>query len=157
MARLISNGEVKMSWLSAAPADPDAITLTEINAGTEITGFVSSIDTPLDGDAVDSSDLSSAFNKTVAGKFGGNVNATMYRDDAADAAWALFPRNTTGYLVIRRFGGSDTAYANLDEVEVWSLRVITRSSTPLDDGSVQMFNVNFAALDEPNLDAGLVT
>lgn len=157
MARIISNGEVKMSWLSAAPVDPSDITLTEIGAGTEITGFVSSIDTPLDGDAVDSSDLSSAFNKTVAGKFGGNVNATMYRDDTTDSAWALFPRNTTGYLVIRRFGGSDVAYADADEVEVWNLRVITRSSTPLDDGSVQMFTVNFAALDEPILDAVLST
>jgi hypothetical protein len=100
---------------------------------------------------VNSSDLSSAFNKTVAGKFGGNVNAQMYRDDTADTAFALFPRNTTGFIVIRRFGGSDVAIIAADEVDVWPLRVITRSDVPLDDESVQAFTCNFAALDEPNI------
>lgn len=150
MARIISNGEVRIVWVMTI-ADPDAPTVAEITAGTHVTGFISSLDTPLDGNAVDSSDLSSAFNKTVAGKFGGNVNAQMYRDDTADAAFALFPRNTTGYLVIRRFGGTDVAIAAADDVDVWPLRVITRSDVPLDDESVQAFTVNFAALDEPSI------
>ena len=137
-------------------ADPDAPTAAEISAGTNITPFTSSLDTPLDGNAVDSSDLSSAFNKTVAGKFGGNVNAQMYRDDTTDTAFDLFPRNTTGYLVIRRFGGSDVAIAVADDVDVWNLRVITRSDVPLDDESVQAFAVNFAALDEPSIDVAVV-
>lgn len=150
MARLISNGEVRIWWVDTI-SDPSAPTVAEITAGTDITGFLSSLDTPLDGNAVDSSDLSSAFNKTVAGKFGGNVNAQMYRDDTADDAFDLFPRNTTGYLVIRRFGGSDVAEAAGDEVDVWNLRVITRSDVPLDDESVQAFMANFAALDEPEI------
>jgi hypothetical protein len=146
--RLISNGEVKMQWLATASSPP---TIAEVNAGTEITGFISSLDTPLDGDAVDSSDLSSAFNKTVAGKFGGTVSASMYRDDTADTAFALLPRNTTGYLVIRRFGGSGVAFAAADEIDMWNLRVITRSDAALDDNAVQAFTVTFAALDEPEI------
>lgn len=151
MPRLISNGEVKMQWLTTASSPP---TIAQVNAGTEITGFVSSLDTPLDGDAVDSSDLSSAFNKTVAGKFGGTVSASMYRDDTADTAFTLFPRNTTGYLVIRRFGGSGVAFAATNVIDMWNLRVITRSDAALDDNSVQAFTVTFAALDEPGI--GLV-
>lgn len=154
MARLIANGEVKIAWATTI-ADPDAPTEAEVLAATDITGFVSSMDTPLDGDAPDASDLSSAFNKTVAGKFGGNVNATMYRDDTADTAYDLFPRNATGYMVIRRFGGSDVVFATADDVEVWPLRVITRSDSTMDDGSVQMFTVNFAALDEPSIDVAV--
>lgn len=151
MARLISNGEVRIGWASAI-ADPSAPTNAEVSGSTDITGFISSLDTPLDGDAVDSSDLSSAFNKTVAGKFGGNVNATMYRDDTTDTAYDLFPRNTTGYLIVRRFGGSTVALGTGDAVEVWNLRVITRSDNTLDDNTVQAFTVNFAALDEPSID-----
>jgi hypothetical protein len=117
---------------------------------------MSSLDTPLDGDAVDSSDLSSAFNKTVAGKFGGNVNATMYRDDTTDTAFDTFPRNTTGYMIIRRFGGSTVALGTGNDVDVWNLRVITRSDNTLDDNTVQAFTVNFAALDEPDIDVTVV-
>lgn len=154
MPRLISNGEVRVWWLTTVT--PTAPTVAQINAGTDITGFVSSIDTPLDGDAVDASDLSSAFNKTVAGKFGGNVNSTMYRDDTTDTAFNLFPRNTTGYLVIRRFGGSTTAPAAAQKVDVWNLRVITRSDAALEDNTVQAFTANFAALNEPNIAVAVV-
>lgn len=156
MARIISNGEVKIWWVTTI-ADTTAPTVAEIGAGTDVTGFMSSLDTPLDGNAVDSSDLSSAFNKTVAGKFGGNVNAQMYRDDTDDDAFILFPRNTTGFLVIRRFGGSDVAVGAGDEVDVWPLRVITRSDVPLDDESVQAFTANFAALDEPDIAVTVAT
>jgi hypothetical protein len=155
LARIISNGEVRIYWATTI-ADPSAPTVAEITAGTDVTGFISSVDTPLDGDAVDASDLSSAFNKTVAGKFGGNVNATMYRDDTADTAFDLFPRNTTGYLVIRRFGGSTTAIAVANDVDVWNLRVITRSDVALDDNTVQAFTTAFAALDEPDIDVAVV-
>ena len=150
MPRTISNGEVRIWWATTV-SDPSAPTAAEITAGTEITGFISSLDTPLDGNAPDASDLSSAFNKTVAGKFGGNVSAQMYRDDTTDTAFGLFPRGTTGYLIIRRFGGSTVAHAMGDEVDVWYCRVITRSDVALDDESVQAFTVEMAALDEPNI------
>lgn len=154
MARIISNGEVLIFWVVTI-ADTTAPTVAEIAAGTDITPFLSSMDTPLDGDAVDSSDLSSAFNKTVAGKFGGSVNASMYRDDTADTAFDLFPRNTTGFAVIRRFGGSGVAIMAADDVDVWNLRVITRSDVALDDNTVQSFEVNFATLDEPDIDVAV--
>jgi hypothetical protein len=152
MARVIADGEVKINWVTTI-ANTSAPTTTEIGAGTELTPWLSSLSTPLEGDAVDASDLSSAFNKSVAGTYGGGATATLYRDDTSDDAYDLFPRNTTGYLVIRRFGGSDVAWASADEVEVWNLRVITRSPVDMDRNNVQMFTVDFATLDEPVLDA----
>lgn len=156
MPRTIADGEVLINFAPAV-ADTDAPTLTEITAGTDVTPFLSTIDTPLDGDAVDSSDLSSAFNKTVAGTYGGNVSGEMYRDDTADTAWAAFDRNTEGYFIIRRFGGSGVAWANLDEAEVYHVRIISKSPSSLDRNSVQMFTIDAAVLDEPVLDAGVVT
>lgn len=152
MARLIADGEVKMQWAPTV-ADMTAPTAAEITAGDEITSFISSLETPLEGSAPDASDVSSAFNKTVAGTYGGSVSAEMYRDDTDDDAFAMFPRNTTGYLIIRRFGGSDVDFAAADEVEVWHLRVITRSPSNIDRETVQSFNVQFATLSEPEVEA----
>jgi len=157
MARTIADGEVLINFAPTI-ADPAAPSLTELTAGTDVTPFMSTFDTPLDGDAVDSADLSSAFNKTVAGVYGGNIQSEMYRDDdGTDAAWALFDRDTDGYFVIRRFGGTTTAWTNLDDAEVYHVRIITKSPTGLDRNSVQMFTIDAAVLDEPVLDAVVVT
>lgn len=152
MPRLIADGEVKFSFVPTI-ADTSAPTVLEIDAGTDVTEWFASLDTPLDGSAVPAPNLSTAFRVTVAGKYGGEITGEAYRDDTADDAWALFPRNTTGYMVIRRFGGSDVAYAVADELEVWHVRVITRSPAPMDEEGVQMFTITMAVLDEPVLDA----
>jgi len=158
MARRIYDGEIRVYWVPglATITNLSAPTVVQITTtGEDVTEFMASLDTPLEGEAAPSADLSSAFDKTVAGTFGGTVSAEMYREDlpADDIAWPLFVRNATGYFVIRRFGGSTVAITALDEVEVWPLRVITRSPAAAERGAVQTFNVNFAALDDPVLDA----
>ena len=156
MARLIADGEVRIAFAPTV-GDPTAPTVAEVvTAGVNITPFISSLDTPLEGEAVPSADLSSAFNKTVPGTFGGEMVAEMYRDDTADTAFTTFPRNTLGYIVIRRFGGSTVAMIAGDDVEVWPIRVITRSPSPLSRGTVQMFSVNMATLDDPAIDVEIV-
>lgn len=152
MSRTIADGEVLVNFAPVV-ADPSAPTTVELTAGVDVTPFMSTIDTPLDGDAVDSSDLASAFNKTVAGTYGGNISAEMYRDDTTDTAWTTFDRGVEGYFVIRRFGGSATAWTAADDAEVYHCRIITKSPTSLDRNSVQMFGIDAAVLDEPTLDA----
>ena len=152
MSRAIADGEVLVNFAPTI-VDTSAPTTVELTAGTDVTPWLSTIDTPLDGDAVDSSDLSSAFNKTVAGTYGGNISGEMYRDDTADTAWDLFDRDTEGYFVIRRFGGSDVAWTAADVAEVYQVRIITKSPGSLDRNNVQMFGIDAAVLDEPVLDA----
>ena len=152
MPRVIADGEVKIQWVPTI-SNEAAPTTAEIGAGTELTGFLASLDTPLEGNTVNTPDLSTAFRTQVAGKFGGGATGQFYRDDTSDTAWDLLPRLTQGYIVIRRFGGSTVAFAGSDEVEVWPLEVITRSPATLDEESVQMFTVNFATTGEPTLDA----
>lgn len=156
MPRAIHDGEIAV-WFVATIVDVDEPSPTEVNGGVNITEFLRSIDTPLEGNAVNASDLSSAFNKTAAGKFGGNITCEMYRDDTTDTAWTTFPRNTTGYFVIRRFGGSAEVAANGEDVEVYFVRVITRSPNTADEESMQMFTVDCAVLDEPELEAVVTT
>jgi hypothetical protein len=151
MTRVIADGEVKVTFVSGGVTTKTAPAFSEVDGGTEITGFLQSLDTPLDGESVDSSDLSSAFNKNVAGTFGGGASGTFYRDDTTDTAWTTFPRNTTGDIIVRRFGGSTVAFATGDAVEVWPVRVITRSPATMDRNSVQSFNVDYATTDEPAL------
>lgn len=157
MARRIYDGEIKVQWVPGLNgiADPEFPTLVEVNAGVDVTEHLQSIDTPLEGEAVPSMDLSSAYRKTVAGPFGGEITTVMYREDevADDIAFPLFPRNTTGFFVIRRFGGSTVAFASLDPVEVWPVRVITRSPAAAESAVVQSFTANFAGLDDPELEA----
>jgi hypothetical protein len=152
MPRTIADGEVRVVFADTV-ANTSAPTAAEVGAGDDITPWMSSLDTPLDGDSVDSSDLSSAFNKSVAGTYGGGASATLYRDDTADTAWGLFPRNVTGYIIIRRFGGSDVAIIATNDVEVWYVRVITESPATMDRNNVQTFDVDFAVLEEPVMDA----
>lgn len=152
MSRTIADGEVLINFAPTI-ANTSAPTVAELGVGTDVTPFLSTIDTPLDGDAVDSSDLASAFNKTVAGTYGGNISAEMYRDDTTDTAWTTFDRNVEGYFVIRRFGGSGTAWVIADVAEVYHVRIITKSPGTLDRNNVQMFSVDAAVLDEPVLAA----
>ena len=153
MARVIPDGEVRISEV-ATISDPSNPTVGEITAGTDITPFVQSIDTPLEGNRVPSGDLSSAFRKTSPGKFGGDVTMDIHRGTIAadDTAYDLFPRDTATHIVIRRFGGSTVAIAAADTVEVWPVRVVTRSPAALEEEALQMVTVDMAATDAPDID-----
>lgn len=158
MARIIADGEVRLEYVTGATSisDPSAPTEAELATGQDVTPFFSSFDTPLDGEATPAADLSSAYNTTVAGTFGGNVSVDGYRESVTDEAWGLFPRLEEGNFVIRRFGGSDVAISSGDDVEVFLIRVVTRSPATLDRGSVQMFTIEAAVQQEPELEGVVV-
>lgn len=154
MSRIIADGEVRIEFVPGASgiSDPSAPTVAEMATGQDVTLYFASMDTPLDGEAVPAPDLSSAFNSTVAGTYGGNISLDAYRESVTDTAWGLWPRGTEGFFVVRRFGGSDTTIALADDVEVFLIRSVSRSPATLDRGSVQMFGIEAAVQVEPTLD-----
>ncbi len=160
MARITPDGYTKVHVVDTISSE-SAPTMAEINAGTEITPFITpaGIDTPEEGTDADSSDLSSARDKSVPATIGGTITAELYRDDGtggtSDDAWTALPRNTDTHLVIARFGGSgtDNAIQATDTVEVWPVRVSQRSNTRLARGDVMRFVVNFALSGDPTLNA----
>ena len=155
MSRIIADGEVRIEWVPGPTgiAVQNAPTVAEMATGQDVTVFFATMDTPFDGEAVPAADLSSGYNTTVAGTFGGNISVDSYRESVTDTAWGLWPRATEGFFVIRRFGGSASPIILADVVEVYFVRVVSRSPATLDRGSVQMFGIEAAVQIEPSLAA----
>lgn len=156
MSRVIPDGEVRIHAVTTI-ANIQAPTQAEVQAGTDITPYLASMDTPLDGNRVPAGDLSTAFRITAAGKFGGDITMDVHRGTtgADDTAYDLFPRGTETNIVIRRFGGSTVNLATADVVEVWPVRVVTRSPAPLEEEALQMSTVDMAATAEPAIDVSV--
>ncbi|MEX0667178.1 MAG: hypothetical protein WD313_02480 [Acidimicrobiia bacterium] len=161
MARYIPDGKLRVVWVETL-ADPSAPTQTEIDGGEDLTGFLRSLSTPLEGSVVDVSDPTTKFNKTAAGTYGGQeLTAEWYRDDtqANDTAFVTLDRGATGAFVICRRGGSGTdgAIDTGDFVEVWSgLEVITRNPADYSRNEPDGFSTSFAVQDEPEMDVAVV-
>jgi hypothetical protein len=156
MARTIPDGEVRIHAVTTI-ADTTAPTQAEVQAGTDITPYLQSMDTPFEGNRVPAGDLSTAFRITAPGKFGGDVTMEIHRGTLAadDTAYDLFPRDTSTHIVIRRFGGSTNNIITTDVVEVWPIRVVSRSPHSLDEEALQMVTVDCAATAEPDIDVAV--
>lgn len=157
--RFISDGVIQLRHASSV-ANPAAPTAAEWNAAEDLTGFMISLDTPLDGSAVDVSDASSKYNKTASGTYGGQpVTAEFYRDSnpANDTAWNDLPRGTGGYFLVARRGGSGVGGAVQagDKIDVIPIDVITRNPTAYARNEAARFAVSAAVPDEPEEDVAV--
>lgn len=161
MARQLSTGNIRVVFAPSV-ANMAAPTTAEINAGIDLTPQMrrDGLQTPMAGNTVDTSDASSKYNKTGVGTFGGDAwSYTGYRDSATDTAWlalpgpsSSLPDGTAGYLIIRRFGGSGTAWAASQKVEVAQVNVTSRANDNIGD-TPYTFTATFAVTAEPNLSA----
>lgn len=157
MSRKGSTGEIKLQLVPTI-ADKDAPTVAEINAGTDLTPFLTrdGLSTPMDGSTIDVAGANDRYNATAPGTYGGQpVTVKLFRESVAadDDAWAALPIGTDGYLVVRRFGGSDVAFAAAQQVEVWPIDVISRNMLPIADNEAQKFEVACAVPTPPAQDA----
>ena len=90
------------------------------------------------------------------------MTGEFYRDDGTgsttDDAWDALPRLQQGYLVIARFGGTDTdnAIKVADVVEVWPVRVSQRSNSRVTRGEALRFTSKFALSADPEFAARYV-
>lgn len=160
MARFIPDGVLEVV-LAPEIANMDEPTLVEITAGTRVTGFLRSMSTPLEGSIVDTPDVSSRFNKTVSGTYGGQeASMEFYRDDtqANDTAWNLLPRGTVIYGIVARRGGTgvDGIIDTGDYVDVWKLEVVTRNPADYARNEPTGFMCSFAVPEEPVEDVTVV-
>ncbi len=152
MARVIGAGVLELFYV-ATVANASAPTSTELNAGTDLTGFLTDggISTPFDGSIVDAADMSSKFNKTAPGTYGGQpLTLELYRDDSADTAWSTLTRGTSGYIAIARFGlATKGTWAVGDKVDLWPITVITRNPADVVRNEMQRFSVECAVTAVP--------
>jgi hypothetical protein len=157
----VAPGVLRASWVPSI-ANIAAPTVAEINAGVDLTVKLrrDGVSTPLDGKAADNSDISSPYDKTVAATFGGApISLKLKRDPSAETIWTtLTPPSgsaagASGFVVIRRFGGSAVAFASTQKVEVWPVQVLSRAMDNTTADNIQTYTAMLAVPSAPNQDA----
>lgn len=157
MARLIPN---ERTWIgfATAVANIAAPTAAEITAATNLTGFCVSLNAASQGNTVPTPSFDTLFETSVPGTVQAQFQADFYRDDENDDAWETLPRGTDGFFIIARFGGTGANNKPIatDHVEVWPVKVTSRTMQNLASNQVQMFSVQCSVPVEPDEDAAVV-
>lgn len=153
--RIIPNENSWIGFTKTRPANLQLPTAAEIAAATNLTGFIISITAQSQGNTVPTPNIDSLFETSVPGTSQASFTADMYRDDAADTAWETLPRGVTGYFFISRFGGTGTGYqpAPGENVEVWPVRIVSRTASAMTSNTAQMFTCTASVPEEPAEDA----
>jgi hypothetical protein len=132
MARYVAEETVEVFWVTTV-SDAAAPTSTELNAGVDITAFLTGdLELPFEGSAVDAADMSSKFNKTIDGDYGGQPGSfTIHKELASgdDTAFTTLARSTAGYLAVAPRGlATSGTWAISDEVDLFPCTVLSRTT-----------------------------
>lgn len=149
MAQRVYDGRTSV-WFVTTIADITAPTIAEIEAGTDLScyvtkdGFAPNVST----NNVDSGVLCDDFDGQVPGTHGADLTLTMIRDDGAspgDVAWDLWVKNTEGYIVWLPFTDPEDGPAAGDPAEVWQGQMHQKSSANSATNTRQTFTAPFPA------------
>lgn len=156
--RIIPNENSWVGFTKTRPANLQAPTVAEITGSTNLTGFIISITAQSMGNTVPTPNIDSLFETSVPGTSQATFTADMYRDDAADTGWTTLPRGTTGYFYISRYGGKGTGFAPTtgDSVEVWPVRIVSRTASAMASNTAQTFTCTASVPELPAEDAKVV-
>lgn len=152
MARLIPNNNTWIGFATAVAATTLVPTAAEISAAVDLTHFLVSMNASSSGNTVPTPAFDSLFETNIPGTVQGTLTADFYRDDTTDTAWTTLPRATSGFFIVSRFGGGGTANkpVALDVVEVWPVRVISRTMANMANNTVMTFSANCSIPVQPN-------
>lgn len=130
MARYVFEGTGEV-WLVPTISSAGAPTANELNAGKDLTPeMIGDLVLPFDGTTAEAGDMSSKFNKTVSGDFGGAPGTfTIHKHQllADDTVFTALPRDTVGYLCVNQRGlATKSTWATGDEVDVWPIEIMAR-------------------------------
>lgn len=138
-------------------ADIDAPTVSEVDAGTEITSLI-----PKNGwnetptfNRVDSGNLSTQYDAEVMGTWKTTITLTILLDNATDTAWDEFQTHAaeTHLVVLPYKGTGDVAASDQSRVyPVESAQAIPNASAA---NERQTADVGFAVTAEPSLDGAV--
>lgn len=160
--------EVAEVYIVTTISDASAPTVSEVNAGTRLTDFITDGPPPPAGsNFLDAGTLASGFQSQVASTYGGGsgtMTILKKRDSAsagssaADTAFAALPRGTVTNLVVAPYGttGSSNNFGIGDVVCVYPIEVGNRSDN-LSRGSLATASIDIAFNDEPNINVAVVT
>lgn len=153
MARLIPN---ESTWIGFATTVANTTTLVpsaaNISGAVDLTSFVVSLNATSQGNTVPTPNFDSLFETSTPGTVTAQFTADFYRDDVTDTAWTTLPRQTEGYFIVSRFGGTGTGGLPVatNKVEVWPVTVTSRTMQNMSSNQVLMFSITCAVTKEPN-------
>jgi len=153
--QVIPNEESWIGVSTTLPADSSAPTIAELTGATDVTDLVVSLTANSTGNTVPTPRLKRLFETNIPGTSAATFTGDFYRDDEDDAAWDLMPRGATLVFYISRFGGTGPEHrpAVGEPVEVWIIRVVSRSASPLTSNTAQTFTLTGSVPEEPAEDA----
>lgn len=155
MSRIIPN---ERTWVgfAASVGNKAAPTIGEVNGAVDITSFVVSITAATQGNQVPTPSFDTLFETTISGTVQSSFSIDLYRDDLTDTAWTALARSNSGFFIISRFQGAARIGAAAkpnqagDKVEVWPVKITSRSMQATSSNQVQMFQVTCSVTSEPN-------
>jgi len=152
MARLIPNNNTWIGFATTIASTALVPTAAEIAAAIPLTHFLVSMNASSSGNTVPTPAFDSLFETNIPGTVQGTLTADFYRDDTTDTAWTTLPRATNGYFIVSRFGGTGTNLMPIatNKVEVWPVRVISRTMANMANNTVMTFSVNCSIPVQPN-------
>lgn len=139
----LADGRQRVVAMTTKPANPLAVTLTEITAGTRLEDRVLKSDfrlSPVASDTVGDARLSASGNAVTFGASNYEGNLTVFReldatgkaDPTEDVAWDLL--NTKGarlWVLVSEGPTADTAFASGDEYDLFEV-VLDNPQVPTD-------------------------
>lgn len=154
MARWANDGQLRVHVV-ASISNIAAPTVAEINAGTNISNFITKdgLTVPANQNNVANASLAETFDSELPGSFGGAIEMTGIRDNATDTFWDLVVYNTVTHLVVRRGVPTATAFAASQKVEVYP--ITWHEPIPLQTASNEQgrFTAMAPVRSQPNLKA----
>lgn len=151
MARLIPNNNTWVGFATTIAATTLIPTAAEIASAIDLTHFLVSLNASATGNTVPTPSFDTLFETSIPGTTQGTLSADFYRDDTTDTAWTTLPRATSGFFIVSRYGGSGTGNKPIaaDVVEVWPVRVISRTMANMANNTVMTFTANCSIPVEP--------
>ncbi len=183
MARIIPNANTWIGWLPLENMpDPDnfdknAPTEADVAAAYDLSCYTMSVNASSTGNTVPTPSLCSLFETTINGTVSATFQAEFYRDNGTDSrypelcydpAWTVLPRGVCGYFILKWYGAEQdqcsfeaaavdeaSAPVNGDAVQVWPIKVTSRTASALSSGTVMTFSVTGAVIEIPSEEAAV--
>lgn len=152
MANLPFDGNFRVFVVDSI-SDTSAPTVAEVGAGTDITSFIVKNgwqESPT-FNRVDSSDLSTQYDKEVMGTWKTTITLTVLLDDTTDTAWDEFQTHAAQtHLVVLPYKGTGSVAAS-DVCRVYPVESAQAIPNQSAANERQTAEVAFAVYDEPEL------
>lgn len=156
MARIVFEEQYRVRFVPTI-TNKAAPTVAQLTAGTDITSLVAKdgVNFGTSENVVDTSDISTAFDSQTIGSWGASLTLTFFKDDGTDTAWDLFPRGTSGFIVIAPFGFGGPAGTKTsspiagDKLYVFPIVAQQPQLSPSAANERQTFTSTFPSTSEP--------